>query len=170
MSDRCTIRRAMSADIEPMRALERRAAQKFRQVGYDFCADGPVRDVEEHERVLRVGATFVAVTNRLAGFAMVETLDGEAHLIEIDVDPDHQGEGLGRRLIEAGADWARSKGLEAMTLTTYRDVPWNAPYYARLGFASFEPGPERRALHAAVKREAEWGFAFAPRVAMRKVL
>jgi GNAT superfamily N-acetyltransferase len=163
------IRIAVAADIEAMRALERRAAEKFGTAGYDFCATAEVRDVSEHLRVQSAGATFVAIVgDEIAGFAMTEPLDGEAHLIEIDVDPAHQSRGLGRRLIEAVEQWALHDGLAAMTLTTYRDVPWNAPYYARLGFGVFEPGPERSGLRATIAREAAWGFAFAPRVAMRK--
>lgn len=170
MSDaRYTIRPALPADIEPMRALERRAAQKFRSIGYDFCADGPIRDIEEHQRVIAAGVTFVAESaGALAGFAMIEPLDGEAHLVEIDVDPDHQGRGLARRLIAAGEDWTRAKGFDAMTLTTYRDVAWNKPYYERLGFVVYEPGPDRQGLRETIEREAAWGFAAAPRVAMRK--
>jgi len=152
-----------------MQAVERRAAEKFRLVGYLFAADGPVRDESEHRRVLEDGATFVAADGAdLVGFAMFAPLDGEAHLLEINVDPRRQGEGLARRLIDAGSDWARSKGFDAMTLTTYRDVPWNAPFYARLGFAAFEPGLDRLGLHAAITEEAASGFAAAPRIAMRK--
>lgn len=163
------LRTAIDADIEPMRSLERRAAQKFRSINYDFCAEGPIRDVEEHRRALDKGVTLVAeVDGALAGFAMAEPLDHEAHLIELDVDPDHQNRGLGRQLVAAVEDWARGKGYAGLTLTTYREVPWNAPYYARLGFGVFEPAPERTGLLATIAREAAWGFAFAPRVAMRK--
>lgn len=168
MTDDYLVRAANAADIEPMRVIERRAAQKFREIGYDFCADGPIRDSAEHQRVLRTGATFVADrATGLAGFAMFEALDAEAHLIEIDVDPDHQGKGLARRLIAAGEAWARRNGFEAMTLTTYRDVAWNAPYYSRLGFSPFEPGPERVDLRKTIDQEIALGFGFAPRIAMR---
>ncbi len=152
-----------------MRLLERRAAQKFRAINYDFCADGPVRDADEPCRAIADGVTFVVESGgAVAGFAMAEPLDGEAHLIEIDVDPNQQGHGIGRLLIAAVESWALDQGFRALTLTTYRDVPWNAPYYARLGFGVFEPGPERSGLRATIAREAAWGFAFAPRVAMRK--
>ena len=164
-----SIRRAVSADIEPMRALERRAAQKFSSIGYDFCADGPVRDADEHGETMREGVTLVGErADELAGFAMARRLDGVAHLIEIDVDPAFQGRGLARRLIAAVEDWARDRALRELTLTTYRDAPWNAPYYARLGFAVFDPGPERPGLLETIGKEAAWGFAFAPRVAMKK--
>ena len=166
------IRRATIADIEPMRALERRAAQLFLSIGYDFCAAGPVRDKEEHEKTLRRGITFYAESENgaPAGFAMFEPMDSEAHLIEIDVDPVFQRQGLAPRLIAAGETWALAKGFDGMTLTTYRDVPWNAPFYRRIGFVDLEPGPERKELRETIGREADWGFAFKPRIAMRKQL
>ena len=172
MSADLTLRMAAGADIEPMRALERRAAQAYRAIGYDFCADGPVRDAAEHLRTISLGVTLVAAAEggALAGFAMFEPMDGEAHLVEIDVDPPHQKKGLARRLIAAGEAWALAKGFDGMTLTTYRDVGWNAPYYRRLGFIEFSPGPARKGLLRTIEQEAAWGFAFAPRIAMRKRL
>jgi GNAT superfamily N-acetyltransferase len=130
------LRQARADDIGPMRALERRAAQKFGEIGYDFCADGPLRDAAEHARVMANGVTFVveAAGGVLAGFAMIEPLGAGCHLVEIDVDPAHQSQGHARRMISAAEGWARGKGFPEITLTTYRDVPWNAPFYARLGF------------------------------------
>ncbi|HNR76974.1 MAG TPA: GNAT family N-acetyltransferase, partial [Parvularculaceae bacterium] len=166
------LRPATTADIEPMRALERRAAQKFREVGYDFCADGPVREAAEHQRVMTEGQTLIAESpaGAAAGFAMFEPLDGAVHLVEIDVDPDFQNRGVARALIAAGEDWARDGGFDEMTLTTYRDVPWNAPFYRRLGFVAFDPEPARKGLLKTIEQEAAWGFAFAPRTPMRKRL
>jgi ribosomal protein S18 acetylase RimI-like enzyme len=167
-----SIRRAKASDIAAMRQVERRAAQLYLSQGYDYCATGPVRDTEEHERILLSGVTFVveAGDSRLAGFAMFEPMDGEAHLVEIDVDPEFQRQGLARRLVDAGETWVRSMEFDAVTLTTYRDIPWNAPYYRRLGFVDFEPGADRTGLWETINREAAWGFAFAPRIAMRKAL
>lgn len=163
---------AAPSDIEAMRGVERRAASLFTTIGYDFCVTGPVRDPEEHLRVMANGVVFAgrAGDQALAGFAMFEPMDGEVHLVEIDVDPAFQRMGLAKALIAAGEDWARAKGFDAITLTTYRDVAWNAPYYARLGFVAFEPAAERVGLLETINREAAWGFAFAPRIAMRKTL
>lgn len=165
------IDRAGPADIAAMIALEKRANQMFRSIGYDFVGDADVSDAEEHEAVMRDGLTLVARAGEaLAGFAMVTRLDGEAHLDEIDVDPDHQRRGIARRLVAAGETWARGEGYAAMTLTAFRDVPWNAPFYRRLGFADFTPERNRPALLALIEKEAKWGFALRPRIAMRKIL
>lgn len=162
---------ATPADIPAMFALERRANQMFRAIGYDFVGDADVTDAEEHRAVMLDGLTLVArAGERLAGFAMFTRLDGEAHLDEIDVDPAFQRQGLARRLIADGGKWARAAGYAAMTLTTYAQVPWNAPFYARLGFVAFAPGADRPDLLALIEKEARWGFAVKPRLAMRKLL
>ena len=65
--------------------------------------------------------------------------------------------------------WARASGLAAVTLTTFRDVPWNAPFYRRVGFEVVDdPTPGLAAVRAAERAEGLDGFG--PRVAMRLVL
>jgi hypothetical protein len=61
-------------------------------------------------------------------------------------------------------------GRAAITLTTFRDVPWNAPYYERLGFTVVEPADQGPELAALVAEEAERIPGEAPRVAMRRAL
>ena len=60
------------------------------------------------------------------------------------------------------------EALIEVTLTTFRDVAWNAPFYARLGFMAFEPGPERPMLQAIILEESMAGFGRMPRLAMLK--
>ncbi|OFW99665.1 MAG: hypothetical protein A3E78_02405 [Alphaproteobacteria bacterium RIFCSPHIGHO2_12_FULL_63_12] len=172
MSGAFIFRTATAADIDAMRAAEQKAGEIFRAIGYDFCADAQNRAPEEHFRVIAAGVTYVAEgpAGEIAGFAMFEPMDSEVHLVEIDVIPKCQKNGLARRLIALGEAWALAKGFDAMTLTTYRDVSWNAPFYRRLGFVDFEPGPEREGLLETIAKEADWGFAFRPRIAMRKLL
>ena len=71
-------------------------------------------------------------------------------------------------MIETVVKWAAAKGYDGVTLTTFRDVPWNAPYYRTCGFedmADGEVGPELRAL---VVEEAGYGLDPAKRVCMRR--
>ena len=77
-----------------------------------------------------------------------------AHIEQVGVDPAFARRGLGRRLIEHVAAEARRWGLGALTLTTFRDVPWNGPWYARHGFTQLPPerwGPQIRTLWDAAK-------------------
>ena len=68
------------------------------------------------------------------GLCRIDALAGGAHLEQLSVHPDHAGHGVGRSLLRAGCDWAREAGYRELTLATYRDVPWNAPFYASEGF------------------------------------
>ena len=104
------------------------------------------------------------------GFALVELLDDAAHLEEIDVHPDHGRRGLGAALVDAVCGWARDAGLPAVTLTTFRDVPWNGPFYARLGFREVAAGRMGPELADLVHEEAEQGLSPERRIAMRREL
>ncbi len=125
---------------------------------------GPIAILKNTGASWMTGVTFVAVKQpgTIAGFAMFEPMDGDVHLVEIDVDPDHQQKGLARRLIAIGQEWSLSKGFDGMTLTTYRDVPWNAPFYRRLGFVDLEPDASRPGLLETVRKKRR-GFCARPR-------
>jgi len=84
------------------------------------------------------GAKAIFVAARPAvGFVWVDELDGVAHLAELAVIPGRMRSGLGTALLEAACDWAAA-GYRAITLTTFADVAWNAPFYAARGFAVLE--------------------------------
>ncbi|MFD4294322.1 GNAT family N-acetyltransferase [Rhodococcus sp. NPDC058505] len=104
------------------------------------------------------------------GYACAEVVDGGAHLEQVSVDPRWSGRRLGAALIEAVAAWAVDRGDRRLTLTTFVDVPWNAPYYRRLGFEPIpdsDLGPQLRAVRAA---EAAHGLDAWPRIAMQRPL
>lgn len=100
------------------------------------------------------------------GFARLEELDGGVHLEQLSVLPGHAGRGMGRALVEAAKSWARERGYGAMSLCTFADVPFNAPFYASCGFAVVaEPTGDLATLR---RHEAGLGLdALGRRVAMR---
>ncbi len=166
-----TIRRATAGDIALMQALERDAAQAFRAGGYDFCADGPVRSVQEHQRGLDDGASLIAdLDGAPAGFILMWPVDGHAHITEVSVSTQFQKRGIGRALIAASESWARDEGHDVITLTTFRDVAWNAPFYRAIGYEVFTPGENEPDLAAVQAEEAQSGYAAKPRIAMKKIL
>ena len=75
----------------------------------------------------------------VVGFAHVLDLGRVAHLEQLSVTPEHGHRGHGRRLLDAAITEARRRGHHRMTLRTYADVPWNAPFYQRHGFTEEEP-------------------------------
>ena len=68
------------------------------------------------------------------GLARIDELAGGAHLEQLSVHPEHGGRGVGRALLRASVEWAAAQGYDLLTLATYRDVPWNGPFYASEGF------------------------------------
>lgn len=126
--------------------------------------------IAELQQCLDRGHLWVALANEVpVGFAQVKILEPEAaHLNEIDVHPDHGRRGLGTRLVNAVCDWATASGFAAVTLTTFREVPWNMPWYARLGFGEISARQLSPALHSVLQHEAERGLDPASRVAMRR--
>jgi predicted N-acetyltransferase YhbS len=88
------------------------------------------------------------------------------HLEELDVLPSHGRRGLGAALVRTACDWAAASGYARITLTTFRAVPWNMPFYARLGFTEIPRRLLRPELAAVVAAEARRGLDPAARVVM----
>lgn len=104
------------------------------------------------------------------GFALCDLVDGAVHLEEIDVDPAHGRRGIGRALLDAVIDWAAHAGHPAVTLTTFRDIPWNAPFYERAGFRVLTAAEIGPGLAALVREEEARGLDPSQRVVMRRDL
>ena len=108
---------------------------------------------------------FVAeIGGRIAGFAFCEPADGRLHLTGLAVHPDFGRRGIGAALVECVIAGARERGLGGVTLTTFEDLPWNAPFYRRLGFRRIDEGELSPFLEATLRRERAAGMR--ERVAM----
>lgn len=129
------IRLAVPADVISLPAIEAAAGEAFRSIGMPEVADDPLPDIEELIRHASDGRVWVAtVSSQVVGYALAVLRDGSAHLEQVSVHPDHAGQRIGSDLIDAVASWARGWGDARLALTTFADVPWNAPYYRKLGF------------------------------------
>jgi|EndMetStandDraft_5_1072996.scaffolds.fasta_scaffold389461_2 GNAT superfamily N-acetyltransferase len=83
------------------------------------------------------------------GFVHVLVIDGHAHLEQVSVVPGLQGRGIGGALVRAAMAEARTRGFDRLSLCTYRDVPWNGPFYRSLGFTEVtDLAPYERRLRA----------------------
>jgi GNAT superfamily N-acetyltransferase len=119
-----------------------------------------VTDTQTLTDAVRHGRLWVALADDVpVGFALVEMLASDLpHLDEVDVAPAHGRRGLGTALVRATCAWARDKAFPVLTLTTFRAVPWNLPFYARLGFAEIPRDHLRPELTAVVRDEAARGL------------
>jgi GNAT superfamily N-acetyltransferase len=164
-----TIRRTRTDEGESLRRIERWAGQRFHEVGLHHVADEEPASVESLADYARDGRSWVAVDehDEPMGYVIVDVVDGQTHMEQISVRPDHQGQGLGRALTEHVCAWTHHRGMRAVTLTTFATVPWNQPLYEHLGFvvlADDQIGPELRRVRA---HEARLGLNPAERVCMR---
>ena len=157
------IRVARPEEYETLVAIEEEADTMFLDVGI-----GPFQRSEEENHLAQAAVVF-AVGDPAVGFACVEVVDGAAHIWQLSVHPHAARRGRGTALVDAVCAWAATHGLPAVTLTTFRDVAWNGPFYAKLGFKEIQdltPG-------LAAMREHERAIGdddFGPRIAMRKDL
>ncbi|MFD1151493.1 GNAT family N-acetyltransferase [Saccharothrix hoggarensis] len=158
------IRPARPEELPLLPAVERASGEPFRDIGMPEIADDDPMPLSTLEQL----HVWVAVDPRPVAWVGVEVVDGAAHVEQISVHPDHSRRGIGAALLGHVEQWAATHGLDALTLTTFRDVPWNEPYYRRLGFHEVEtlsPG-----LRAVVEAERRRGLDPATRVCLRKVL
>jgi GNAT superfamily N-acetyltransferase len=129
---------------------------------------GPFTQNEAQDH-LAEAVTVLVVGDPPVGFASIEIVDGVAHLAQLAVHPSEGRRGLGTTLVTVVCQWAQAQGYEAVTLTTFLNVAWNAPFYRRMGFRVLEelsPG-----LTAIRQHEKDIGDDdFGPRVAMRRDL
>ena len=140
--------------------IERAAGESFRALGMDAVADDVPRSIEQLAPYSEDNGAFVAVdgTVRPLGYLLLDVVDGAANVEQVSVHPEHAGRGIGRALIERAETWARDRGLRALTLTTYVDVPWNGPYYERLGFHYLSAHEETPGLTAIRDHERRSGL------------
>lgn len=76
----------------------------------------------------------------LVGFVHVlEPAVGPAHLEQLSVLPSHGRRGHGRALVTAALREASLRGHREITLRTYAEVPFNAPFYRSCGFEESQP-------------------------------
>ncbi|MFG2212405.1 GNAT family N-acetyltransferase [Streptomyces sp. NPDC048638] len=159
------------AELPVLRAVERAAGEAFRPLGMDWVADDEPASVAELMRHREAGRLLAAYAEAApgggpVGYLVWEPVDGCLHVEQVSVHPDHARRGVGRALIDrAETEWLEAA---ALTLTTFAEVPWNTPYYERIGFrvlADDELTPGLREIRA---EEARRGLDRRPRVCMRR--
>jgi GNAT superfamily N-acetyltransferase len=142
-------RPATSDDVASIRVIEYEAAQRFVSVGLTgIAAARPMDAPFVLKKVLAHEVLVAECEGARVGFVMFALLRARIYVEALDVIPAHAGRRIGAALLDQVDVLARQKGITRIELSTFRDVPWNAPYYRRLGFS--ELGENE--LDAALKR------------------
>ncbi|MDP3893090.1 GNAT family N-acetyltransferase [Nocardioides sp.] len=166
------IRIARPEDIARLADLERAAGAAFRDLDMALIADDEPLPADDLLAYQRAGRAWVATDDgdQPVAYLLIDLVDGAAHVEQVSVHPDHAGRGLGRALLDTAETWAAQRALSALTLTTFSDVPWNAPYYSRLGFRVVPEAEWTSGLRRIREHEATLGLDRWPRVVMRRPL
>ncbi|GAA4479571.1 GNAT family N-acetyltransferase [Gluconacetobacter asukensis] len=174
------IRPARRDEAALLPAVEEASGALFRTIpDLAWIADDGVMPAEAHLAAIEAGTCWVAADGvDIAGFltARATTEDGDGpdagravlHVWEMSVAPDYQGRRLGRAFLEHAAAHAAAQAMVAVTLTTFRDVAWNAPFYARTGFTILPDAALTPRLWGVLAAEIAHGLPAARRCAMRR--
>ena len=167
-----SIRLAKPEDAEHLPAIERAAGRLFLEVdGLSGIADMDPIPADAQRAMIRKGHCLVAESDgRIVGFLSTQPHRRELHIRELSVHPDMQGQGIGAVLLRAIGVDALNSGFAALTLTTFTDVAWNAPFYARLGFETVEDLDAHPRLKADIEQEVAHGLPRERRCAMIRFL
>lgn len=162
------IRAASERDLPAFHEIEWAAGEAFRDIGMDPVADDESPPIEELRRFVAFGRAWVTERDRRPiAYLIADIVDGNVHVEQVSVHPDHARAGHGRALLKHLAGWAADRGYPALTLTTFTEVPWNGPYYQRCGFRVLADDETTPGLRALREQEAARGLDRWPRGCMR---
>lgn len=118
-----------------LHAIEGRATLLLAAHGFAGLADDPGPPVSEFGEFLRANQAWVAeVDGRTAGYAVAGPVGDALWIKQLSVDPEAGRRGVGSALLDHLIKTAKARAFRLVALSTFREVPFNAPFYARRGF------------------------------------
>jgi len=188
MTEQYCIRLARKGDIKAIKEIELKSAVRFKGTGLiDDLLDhhfeqGLLKELIGDGQVWVAEPIFLAAPAAPAdqsqgsqsvnpqgpvGFAIATVLGPVAYLEEVDVLPSHGRRGLGRRLVETVADWARGRNFPHLTLSTFLNIAWNAPFYSTMGFEKLPKNQWSKEIEEIYMLEQKLGLPVEERTFMR---
>jgi GNAT superfamily N-acetyltransferase len=167
------VRRTRLLDCSLLPAIERSAAALFASdPALAWLTQQDPIEPDRHAELIGSGLCFVAVSGDglLCGFIATQVLETDLHIWELSVYSSHQKRGIGRKLLVATEQAAAISGLRRITLTTFRDLAWNGPFYQSCGFNECPDGASEPRLAGLLAAEAQHGLSPDRRCAMVKTL
>lgn len=166
------IRLARADECLRIREIEDRAGEMFDGLGLiDESLDEGI-PIEALERSIALGQVWVACIDSdvPVGMVIVSVIGSSVYIEEMDVLPEYGRRRIGSRLLEYVCEWAADQGYRAATLSTFRDVPWNGPFYRRHGFRDLDPDEWSAEMAGIRKREIDHGLCVESRIFMKREL
>jgi len=134
MKDGLEIRRANSTDAMSIAKCVKAAYEHY--IGRIGKPPGPMLD--DYIDVVQRQTVFVAVSDEVVGVLVLMQTQTAILLDNVAVRPDHQGKGLGKRLIKLAELEASDQGFEKLDLYTHESMSENIEIYKTLGYTETE--------------------------------
>lgn len=164
-----TIRLATEEDAAALPDIERSAGAAFLAIlGLEWVAGDAVMSGAHHQIYIDDGTVWIALSgSRRIGFVTTARHGDALHIVELSVESGYQGHGVGRRLLETAKTYAADNGLPALTLTTFRELPFNEHFYHKLGYRTLGSQELSQRLADTLQAEIDSGLPGDRRCAMR---
>ncbi|KAF1972062.1 acyl-CoA N-acyltransferase [Bimuria novae-zelandiae CBS 107.79] len=136
----CNIRQATEDDLEALTTVELSATSIFGTIPALADLSSNHASPDQLRQWFSTGRIYIAEDNgKPVGYVSAVPMDAVLYIAEISTIPESQGKGIGSALIQTVFAYARecvqaTKEQPRVSLTTYREVAWNAPFYRRRGF------------------------------------
>lgn len=166
------IRAARVEELPLLSHIEELASCLFLNTPYSFLVDADPLSLELVQQRFQSGQVWVAVAlhEAVVGYAIACEIDDTLYLQQIDVKPEHGQKGIGAAIVKTVCDWAKHHGYRIISLSTFRDIPWNAPFYSKLGFRPLDDAELTTGFQQLRLKEFEAGLPISERVIMQCVL
>jgi GNAT superfamily N-acetyltransferase len=167
-----SIRLARADEATRIREIEDTAGELFSGLGLVDESSDESFPLDKLLRLIEMQQVWVAceASGWPVGMVIASVMDGTVYVEEMDVIPSHGQRGIGCRLLATVCDWAEANGYPAVTLSTFRDVPWNGPFYRRQGFRDLSREEWTPGMPAIREKEIRHGLRVESRVFMRRDL
>jgi GNAT superfamily N-acetyltransferase len=154
------VRLARPDEVPRLRAIEDAAGTLFSGLGLIDEALDVSFPLDDLARLVGMGQVWAGCLEDgfPVGMVIASVREETVYVEEMDVLPEHGRRGLGARLLACVCAWAQAQGYSAVTLSTFRDVPWNGPFYRRHGFRDLEPAEWTPGMRAIREQEARHGL------------
>lgn len=164
-----TIRSARAEDLALLAPIEQSAAVLFQNTPYSFLVSAEPLPLAFVQQRFQAGQVWVAVDrdDTAIGYAITNEVDDTLYLQQIDVEPSCGRRGVGSDLVRTVCVWAKSHGYPVVSLSTFREIPWNAPFYAKLGFQILDESEITPSFQQIRLKESEAGLPLSERVIMQ---
>jgi GNAT superfamily N-acetyltransferase len=166
------VRAARVEELPLLSSIEQSAARLFLDTPYAFLVNDEPLSLDFVQQQFHAGRVWVAVDchESVVGYAIAREVDDTLYLQQTDVEPEHGRRGIGSALINMVCNWATQQGYHIVSLSTFRDIPWNAPFYSKLGFRCVDEAKLTPNFQQLRLKELEAGLPIADRVIMQCVL